>query len=68
MLLAECAAGGVTHWQPCGVTHGGPAMCYEAQTSRGTVQRARRDRHGRASPSPRSAPSDFGYRIARSSA
>ncbi len=39
MLLAECAAGGVTRWQPCGVQavrH--QAGVYELDTSRGTVR------------------------------
>jgi predicted Rossmann fold flavoprotein len=39
LLLAECDAGGVTRWQPCGVQavrHS--AGCYELDTDRGTVQ------------------------------
>jgi predicted Rossmann fold flavoprotein len=66
MLLAECAAGGVTHWQPCtvgGVTHG--AAGYEVQTSRGTV-------HAKAVvvatgglSIPKIGATDFGYRLAQ---
>src|SRR5205085_3772770 len=66
MLLAECGAGGVTHWQPCSVAeiaHGGEG--YTLQTSRGTV-------HARAVviatgglSIPKIGATDFGYRIAK---
>ena len=42
MLLAECAAGGVAHWQPCAVTavrHGGGG--FRLETARGPVEAAR---------------------------
>src|SRR3954471_8597873 len=66
MLLAECAQGGVTHWQPCsvaGVEH--KDAQYALQTSRG---------EGRAPglviatgglSIPKIGATDFGYRIAR---
>jgi predicted flavoprotein YhiN len=41
MLQAECAAGGVTHWQPCSVREiAADGAGYVLQTSRGTVQAA----------------------------
>ncbi len=69
MLLAECAAGGVAHWQPCGVqairysdADGGS---YELDTARGPV-------HSRAVvvatgglSIPKIGATDLGYRIAR---
>ena len=66
MLLAECAAGGVTHWQPCsvaGITASGDG--YEVQTSRGTV-RARSIVIATGGLSiPKIGATDFGHRIAR---
>ena len=66
MLLAECAAGGVTHWQPCGVgeiawsAQGG----YEIHTSRGAVQSPRLVIATGGLSIPQIGASDFGYRIA----
>jgi hypothetical protein len=66
MLLAECAAGGVTHWQPCTVAgvrtaDGG----YEVDTSRGTVStRAVVVATGGLSI-PKIGATDFGHRLAR---
>jgi predicted Rossmann fold flavoprotein len=66
MLLAECAAGGVTHWQPCGVqgitaSEGG----YLLQTSRGSVRsRAVVIATGGLSI-PKIGATDFGHRIAQ---
>jgi predicted Rossmann fold flavoprotein len=66
MLLAECAAGGVAHWQPCavsGIAHGGAG--YTLQTSRGAVQaRAVVIATGGLSI-PKIGATDFGHRIAR---
>lgn len=66
MLLAECAAGGVTHWQPCGVDsirHDGEA--YRVQTSRGPV-RARAVVVATGGLSiPKIGATDFGYRVAQ---
>lgn len=66
MLLAECAAGGVTHWQPCqveGVAH--VDGLYVLQTSRGEVRaRALVVATGGLSI-PKIGATDFGYRIAR---
>jgi predicted Rossmann fold flavoprotein len=66
MLLAECAAGGVTHWQPCSVASIATAGDgYEVHTSRGTVQtRAVVIATGGLSI-PKIGATDFGYRIAR---
>jgi predicted Rossmann fold flavoprotein len=66
MLLTECAAGGVTHWQPCTVEQVGTAgERYALRTSRGTV-------HARAVviatgglSIPQIGATDFGYRVAR---
>jgi hypothetical protein len=66
MLLAECAAGGVTHWQPCPVkgiaaSDGG----YLVQTARGPV-RARSVVIATGGLSiPKIGATDFGYRIAQ---
>jgi predicted Rossmann fold flavoprotein len=66
MLLAECAAGGVTHWQPCSVSavrHGSEG--YEVDTSRGTVKaRAVVVATGGLSI-PKIGATDFGYRLAQ---
>jgi hypothetical protein len=66
MLLAECGAGSVTHWQPCSVaaiTTAGDG--YELQTSRGTVRsRAVVIASGGLSI-PKIGATDFGYRIAK---
>jgi len=66
MLLAECGAGGVTHWQPCAVQAIASAGDgYTLQTSRGTVQaRAVVIATGGLSI-PKIGATDFGYRIAR---
>lgn len=66
MLLAECAAGGVTHWQPCAVQSVAAADGgYQLQTSRGPV-------HSRAVviatgglSIPKIGATDFGHRIAQ---
>jgi predicted Rossmann fold flavoprotein len=66
MLLAECGAGGVTHWQPCSVASvRASADGYELQTSRGTV-RARAVVIATGGLSiPKIGATDFGYRIAQ---
>ena len=67
MLLAECAAGGVTRWQPCGVkdlratTDGG----YELDTDRGPVL-ARKVVIATCGLSiPAIGATDFGFRVAK---
>jgi hypothetical protein len=66
LLLRECAAGGVTRWQPCGVRavrHG--AAGYELDTDQGVVQsRALVTATGGLSI-PKIGATDFGYRLAR---
>ncbi len=67
MLLAECAAGGVQRWQPCGVRalHATENGTYQIDTERGTVQsRAVVVATGGLSI-PKIGATDFGYRIAR---
>jgi predicted Rossmann fold flavoprotein len=66
MLLAECGAGGVTHWQPCSVAAiGTEGNGYALQTSRGTV-RARKVAIATGGLSiPKIGASDFGHRIAQ---
>jgi predicted Rossmann fold flavoprotein len=66
MLLAECAAGGVTHWQPCAVgdisfsDDGG----YRIETGRGSVHAARLVIATGGLSIPQIGASDFGYRLA----
>ena len=67
MLLAECAAGGVERWQPCGVkamraaADGG----YEIDTERGTVHCARVVVATGGLSIPKIGATDFGYRLAK---
>jgi hypothetical protein len=67
MLLAECAAGGVERWQPCGVKavrvagDGG----YEIDTERGTVCSKRVVVATGGLSIPKIGATDFGYRLAK---
>jgi predicted Rossmann fold flavoprotein len=66
MLLAECAAGGVTHWQPCSVAsvsrdEGG----FTLQTSRGTVRAKAVVIATGGLSIPKIGATDFGHRIAQ---
>ncbi|MEO5672300.1 MAG: NAD(P)/FAD-dependent oxidoreductase [Ramlibacter sp.] len=66
MLVAECGAGGVTHWQPCGVkalrvTDGG----FEADTDRGPVRSRSVVIATGGLSIPQIGATDFAYRIAR---
>jgi predicted Rossmann fold flavoprotein len=66
MLLAECAAGGVVHWQPCtvgAIAHG--AAGYELQTSRGAVQAKAVVVATGGLSIPKIGATDFGYRVAQ---
>ena len=66
MLLAECAAGGVTHWQPCSVD--GVAWTgrdYEVRTSRGTVRTAAVVVATGGLSIPKIGATDFGHRLAQ---
>ncbi|WP_332813855.1 NAD(P)/FAD-dependent oxidoreductase [Ramlibacter sp.] len=69
MLLAECEAGGVQHWQPCGVSgvrqagHPG-APLYEIETERGVVRAPRLVIATGGLSVPKIGATDFGYRIA----
>jgi predicted Rossmann fold flavoprotein len=70
VLLAECAAGGVQRWQPCGVreiafSDADPAARYTLQTERGAVAcRSLVIATGGLSI-PKIGASDFGYRVAQ---
>ena len=66
MLLAECALGGVTHWQPCAVaavrqTAGG----FELDTARGPVSAAQLVVATGGLSIPKIGASDWGLRLAR---
>ncbi len=66
MLLAECADGGVSHWQPCGageVTHDG-AM-FRLATTRGAVMAPKLVVATGGLSIPKIGASDWGYRVAR---
>ena len=65
MLLAECAAGGVTHWQPCAVQAVRHADgLYHVETTRG-VQRTPKVVVATGGLSiPQIGASDFGFRLA----
>ncbi|WP_332825457.1 NAD(P)/FAD-dependent oxidoreductase [Ramlibacter sp.] len=66
MLLAECAAGGVTHWQPCSVQAIARSDAgYEVQTSRGTVRAPAVVIATGGLSIPKIGATDFGHRIAR---
>ncbi|MDO9610960.1 MAG: NAD(P)/FAD-dependent oxidoreductase [Serpentinimonas sp.] len=75
LLLRECAAGGVTHWQPCRVLHvaysnaagagGTAALPYTLQTERGSVAcRALVVATG-GLPVPKIGATDWGMRLAQ---
>ncbi|KWT87278.1 MULTISPECIES: NAD(P)/FAD-dependent oxidoreductase [unclassified Variovorax] len=66
MLLAECAAGGVTHWQPCSVGEiaFAPDEGYGLQTSRGEVRAPRLVVATGGLSIPQIGATDFGYRLA----
>ena len=74
MLLAECAAGGVAHWQPCGVkkiVHLPPgadaasAGSYQVDTDRGLVQARSVVIATGGLSIPKIGATDFGYRVAQ---
>jgi predicted Rossmann fold flavoprotein len=67
MLLAECAAGGVVHWQPCKVQEiaaGGDGSRYRIETDRGSVDAARIVVATGGLSIPQIGASDFGYKLA----
>ena len=74
MLLAECAAGGVTRWQPCSVKsirflasspHGTCASSYEIDSSMGTIHTAAIVIATGGLSIPKIGATDFGYRVAK---
>jgi len=67
MLLAECAAGSVAHWQPC-AAQGVQAVdggSYRIETARGAVQAAQVVVATGGLSIPQIGASDFGHRLAR---
>lgn len=66
MLLAECGAGGVTHWQPCSVASiAASGDGYELQTSRGPVRTHAIVIASGGLSIPKIGATDFGHRIAQ---
>ena len=74
MLLAECAAGGVTHWQPCSVKNivfsasgadGTNAGSYQIDTDRGPVSARSLVVATGGLSIPKIGATDFGYRLAQ---
>ncbi|TXH90391.1 MAG: NAD(P)/FAD-dependent oxidoreductase [Rhodoferax sp.] len=74
MLLAECTAGGVAHWQPCALDSvrfsasspcGKGASSYEIDSERGTLRCAALVVATGGLSIPKIGASDWGYRIAR---
>jgi predicted Rossmann fold flavoprotein len=68
MLLRECEAGGVTHWQPCAVHEVRAvqdAARYELDTDRGPVRTNHLVIATGGLSIPKIGATDFGYRIAR---
>ncbi len=70
LLLAECAKGGVTRWQPCNVTQirstgGDDGARYEIDSSAGTIRARSMVIASGGLSIPKIGASDFGYRIAR---
>jgi len=72
MLLAECAAGNVTRWQPCAVSsirflasspRGNSASSYEIDSDRGTVQCGAVVIATGGLSIPKMGATDFGYRV-----
>ena len=67
LLLAECAAGGVTRWQPCGVKDLRVMSdgVYELDTDRGTVQARKVVIATGGLSIPAIGATDFGFRVAK---
>jgi len=65
LLLAECATGGVTRWQPCSVSAVRHGDGFEVDTDRGTVRAARLVIATGGLSIPKIGATDFGYRVAR---
>ncbi len=74
MLLAECAAGGVTHWQPCSVKNiaflassadGTYAGSYKIDTDRGPVSARSLVVATGGLSIPKIGATDFGFRLAQ---
>ena len=74
MLLAECAAGGVTRWQPCSLKairylasspHGIRASSYEIDSDRGVIHCAAVVVATGGLSIPKIGATDFGYRVAK---
>jgi len=73
MLLAECAAGGVTHWQPCQLgeiafsksdAEGTASGSYRIDSNRGVIETPKLVIATGGLSIPQIGASDFGYRLA----
>ena len=74
VLLAECATGNVTHWQPCSIKNitnraPGPSetgtVCYQIDSSRGPIETSQLVIATGGLSIPKIGATDFGYRIAQ---
>ena len=66
MLVRECEAGGVTHWQPCDVGSARQRDTgFELDTDRGTVEATQLVVATGGLSIPKIGATDFGYRLAR---
>ena len=70
MLLAECAAGQVTRWQPCSIksvhcAHGMVACSYQIQSDQGMIEAPQVVIATGGLSIPKIGATDFGYRIAK---
>ena len=70
LLLAECAAGGVTRWQPCSIKSiTGPEQAvvgsYKIESDRGTIEAPQVVIATGGLSIPKIGATDFGYRIAK---
>ena len=69
VLLAECALGGVTRWQPCGVKSitapGNGTANYQIHTGRGLIEAPQVVIATGGLSIPKIGATDFGYRIAQ---
>ena len=70
LLLAECAAGGVTRWQPCSIksitsTQQTGASSYQIESDRGLIEAPQVVIATGGLSIPKIGATDFGYRIAK---
>ncbi len=74
LLLAECAAGQVTRWQPCSIKNisksascaiSAGTVCYQIESDRGTIETPQLVIATGGLSIPKIGATDFGYRIAQ---